>query len=159
VEGVNYVCLANHTAGANFTVDYTGNQYWSEYLGVPIDFIWEFPWTSLDQRTLKKGLKYIQADTTGSAPFTLQVFVDNFFTDPETGDYTPIVSQEFVGGDGRGYGDGEQVYGGGRRLRDERPWGMPAEFKIMKLRIIGSATDALRFVTLSILYNIGTHKR
>lgn len=158
VDGITYTCLVNHMSSSDFDTD-LALLYWELYEGAEINFIWEFPWTSLDNRTVKKGLKYIQADTTGRGSFKLQVFVDNFFIDSLTGDYTPAIEQDFVGGDSAGYGDGDQPFGGGRRLRDERPWGMPAEFKIMKMRIVGSSPLALKIITLSILYNVGTHRR
>lgn len=156
-SGEYYICLVAHSAN-NFDDDLESN-FWEVYLGTAIEFDWELPWSDVNTRARKKALKSIQADTTGSASFSLDVYVDNFYTDVETGERTPALSMDFVAGDSLGYGGGDQPYGGGRRLRDERPWGMPADFKLMKLRVHGSTTRPLSVITLTILYFIGTFRR
>lgn len=144
---------------------YEGEDYTADLIndpnpdGNPIEFDLELPWTDINARANKKFLKSIQADTNGKAQFTFEVYVDNFYRDKLSGDRTPALSMNFVAGDSGGYGDGDQPFGGGRRLRDERPWSLPAEFKIMKLRIHGSTREALQIVTLTILYYMGTYRR
>lgn len=130
-----------------------------EYLGEAISFEWELPWVDLDARVHKKRIAYIHADTEGSAAFTVEMYADNFIFD-EDGERVPALSVEYVAGAAAGYGNPiDQPFGGGRRLRDERPWGMPLDFKIMKLRFIGTTRKALRFITFSILYKRGTFRR
>ncbi len=152
-----YIALVAHTAGI-FASD-LANDLWEPYLGDEISFVWEMPWTDINSRARKKFLHYIQADTRGAAQFDIQVFFDNFYTDAESGELIPHLSMGFVGGDALGYGGGDQPYGGGRRLQDERPWNMPGEFKLMKLRLVGTSREPLSMITLTILYHIGTFRR
>lgn len=155
--GKSYTCLVNHTAGV-FANDLASG-YWEEYLGDAIEFDWELPWVDVNERARTKFLKYIQADTSGAATFTIDVFFDNYYKD-ENDAYDPALTMQFVAGDSGGYGvAGDQPYGGGRRLRDERPWGMGGEFKIMKLRVHGSTRSGLSVVTLTILYWLGSFRR
>jgi len=155
--GKTYYALVAHTS--TVFADDLDDLKWAEYFGEPIDFDFELPWADINQRARKKVLKSLQADTKGKASFTFEVYVDNFYKDVQTGDYTPAVAMEFVAGDSLGYGGGDQPYGGGRRLRDERPYAIPAEFKLMKIRIHGSTRLALQIVTLTILYYMGTYRR
>lgn len=129
-----------------------------EYFGDPIEFDWELPWTDLSNRALKKGMRYIQADTEGTARFSIDIFVDKYYKDLD-GNYDPAVTMSFVGGSSGGYGNLDQPFGGGRRLRDERPWGLPADFKTMKLRVHGKTTQPLRIFTMTIYYLTGSMRR
>ena len=131
---------------------------WEVYTGENIDFDWELPWSDINTRARTKFLKMIQADTKGTAEFSIDIFIDNYYKD-ENGDYDPAVTMDFVAGDSPGYGGGDQPYGGGRRLQDERPWGLPAAFKIMKIRIHGSTKKPLSVITFTILYWIGSFRR
>lgn len=156
-DGKSYKALVNHTAGV-FASD-LASVYWEEYMGEAIEFDWELPWVDINQRAKKKFLKFIQADTSGKATFTIDIFFDNYYKDQD-GNYDPALSMQFVAGDADGYGaPGDLPYGGGRRLRDERPWGTPGEFKIMKLRFHGSTRAKLSMVTLTILYWLGSYRR
>lgn len=156
-DDVVYSCVTTHMSDA--FADDLAEELWEVWEGVPIDFEWELPWTDINARTRKKFLKYIQADTKGTAGFTIQFFVDNFYRDVLTDELTPQLVMEFVAGDSGGFGSGDQPYGGGRRLRDERPWGVPAQFKILKLRLLGTTTKPLKVIMLNIFYFIGTHRR
>lgn len=156
-DDTTYVCKIEHTSGV--FADDLADGLWEEYLGEEIEFEFELPWVDINARARKKFLNAIQADTRGKAAFTIDVYVDNFYRDPETGELLPAVTMDFVAGDSLGYGGGDQPFGGGRRLKDERPWRMPVEFKIMKLRIHGSSKYALQIITLTILYYMGTYRR
>jgi hypothetical protein len=151
-----YVCVVAHTSD-DFATDLEQDK-WEEYLGEPITFDWELPWTDINTRARKKFLKLIQADTAGTASFSLDVFFDNYYKD-EDNNYDPASTMNFVAGDSGGYGNGDQPYGGGRRLRDERAWQMPGEFKLMKLRFYGSTRDKLSVITFTILYWLGSFRR
>lgn len=155
-SGTVYVCLVAHTSGT-FATDLAADK-WDVYQGEAIDFDWELPWTDTNARAPTKFLAYLAADTQGTAAFTLDVFVDNYYKDAD-GNYDPALSMDFVAGDAGGYGNLDQTYGGGRRLRDERPFGMPVSFKIMKLRVHGSTKLPLKVVTMTIFYSTGTFKR
>lgn len=155
--GIAYRALVDHTSGT-FSQD-LDNNLWEVNDGIPIDFDLELAWSDLNKRTRTKFLAGLQADTEGKALFTLEVFVDNFYKDVQTDEYIPAVYMDFVAGDSLGFGGGDQPYGGGRRLRDERPWDIPVAFKIFKIRIHGSTKLALKLITLTILYYMGTHRR
>ena len=156
-DAVVYSCLVAHNSG-DFADDLAAD-FWEVWLGYPIEFDWELPWTDINSRARKKFLKYMQADTSGKAAFTFECYVDNFYFDELTQEFTPLLTMDFVAGDSNGYGAGDQPFGAGRRLRDERPWSMPGEFKLLKLRIRGSTREALRVITLTILYQMGTFRR
>jgi hypothetical protein len=152
-----YVCTSAHLSGV--FADDLESEFWDEFSGLEISFDWELPWLDLNRRTNKKKLHYIQADTNGAAQFNISVFVDNFYKDLDD-EYDPALTMAFVAGNAAGYGgDGSQPYGGGRKLQDERPWGMPADFKIMKIRVHGSSRERLKIVTLSIMYRMGLFRR
>jgi len=150
--------------------------------GVPIAFVWELPWADFDKRRNSKHARYIALDTVGNARFTLQMFVDNIYEDNSyqgeeftdgtiftdlTGFDTdepqlnPALEMEFAGGSVLGYGGDfyGQYFGGGRISSDERLYAWPAKFNIAKLRVEGEAMDAIKFVSLSLMYNHGSTRR
>jgi hypothetical protein len=156
-EGVGYIVLENHTSGI-FADDLEANKL-AVYEGIPIEFDWELPWTDTNSRMKKKKLSYIGLDTVGEATFTIEAYIDNFRYD-ENGNDDPAISIEFVAGSSLGFGGGNNpYYGGGRRAVDERLWGFPCEFKILKLRVKGSTTRRMKFVAITLLYSRGTFKR
>jgi hypothetical protein len=154
--GVVYVATAAHMS-TTFDDNLESN-FWEEYLGEEIIFDWELPWTDLGKRANKKGMRYIQADTEGTAQFFVDVFVDRYYKDVDD-NYDPAITMQFTGGSSAGFGNGDQPFGGGRRLQDERPWGMPADFKIMKLRLHGATKKPLKVFTFTVFYFTGTLKR
>lgn len=152
-----YTALVEHTSG--FFEDDLDNNLWEEYLGAEIEFDWELPWSDINSRMKKKRISYIGIDTVGTAAFTIEVYVDNIRVD-ENGNDDPALNLEFVAGDSGGYGgDGSQPYGGGRRAADERLWGFPCEFKLLKPRFKGSTNKRLAFVSITFLLVRGTYKR
>lgn len=155
-DDVVYVVLEDHTSGV-FDDD-VEDDLLAEYEGEDIVFDWELPWSDIGKRANKKGMRYIQADTEGTAEFHIDVFVDKYYLDSE-GEYDPAVSMVFVGGSSGGYGNLDQPYGGGRRMGDERPWGLPSDFKIIKLRIRGATKKPLRIFTMTLYYLTGTLRR
>lgn len=156
-----YKCLIGHTSAAagTFAADRTANPtYWELYEGEEIAFDWELPWADFDDRMKTKTTKYIGFDTTGSATFTAQMFLDNKYLDGD-GNYDPGLSMTFVGGESGGFGAGEQPYGGGRRAIDERLWAWPAKFKIAKLRLFGSTRKPLNVIAITLAYLKGGIRR
>lgn len=154
--GEYYVALVAHTSGV-FAADLDAD-FWELYEGRLIDFDWELPWTDTQTRMKKKRLSFIGIDTAGTAQFTIEVYVDNIRTDVN-GDDDPALSMRFTAGNSPGYGGGDQPYGGGRRAADERLWGFPCEFKLMKLRFVGSTNKRLGIIAISLLLVKGTFKR
>lgn len=130
--------------------------------GVPVNFDWELPWADFNKRMDSKSTRYIGIDSQGSAEFLARAYADNLYTDKQTGADTPLLSATFVGGGGLGYGNspyGDSPYGGGRRTSDERLYGWPMKFKLMKLRFSGSVKTPLKFVSISLAYLRGTIRR
>jgi len=128
--------------------------------GENIKFEWELPWADFKHRMFIKYIKYIAFDTSGEASFTVEAYADNIVT--YQGTRVPILSMEFLGGDGKGYGNapyGNSPYGGGRRTRDERLYGYNTKFKLLKLRIVGETEHRLRIVSISIAYLRGGIRR
>ena len=157
-----WTCEVGHTSGtASFPKDREDNPtYWTQYHGVAIDFDYEFPWADFKDRMKTKTLRYISFDTLGDARFTFEVYVDNYVFDQSDGDTRiPAISMGFVAGESGGFGAGPQPYGGGRRAIDERPWGVGAKFKIMKMRFSGCCpltTKGIKIVAISVGYAMGT---
>jgi len=141
-----------------------GNQnrpLYSDFIGTedaqPIAFQWEMPWADFDQRVKEKHNRYIQLDTTGTAQFTLQMFVDRLYK--LDGLLIPNNTMTFVGGDNGGYGDNGQPYGGGRQTSDQRLYDWPARGKLFKLRFEGITDEPLRVVAASLMYQVGSIRR
>lgn len=155
-DGVVYIALLDHTADV-FADDLDADR-WTVYEGEDIEFDWELPWSDIGKRANKKGMRYIQADTEGTATFNIDVFVDKYYKNVD-GEYDPAVTMRFVGGSSGGYGNLDQPYGGGRRMGDERPWGLPSDFKIIKLRVRGTTKKPLRVFTITLFYLTGTLRR
>lgn len=152
-----YICIVDHTSGT-FSTDLAA-ELWEEYEGDAIDFVWEMPWTDTNTRIRKKLLGYVGFDTEGTASYSLQIFVDRLYRDAATSELTPALNLTFVGGDSAGYGNNDQPYGGGRRTADERLWGYPVEFKLIKLRVVGSTKLPLSIAAISVLYRRGQYFR
>lgn len=149
--------------------------------GVPIKFVWELPWSDNNDRFMVKNSRFINFDTIGNERFTVDMFVDNLYEDRadfgedwEEDDLkfddltgfdvdvlTPVLSMEFVGGNGPGFGsDGYgNFYGGGRPTILETLYAWTAKYKIQKLRIYGDATKPLKFVSITLAYLKGSPRR
>jgi hypothetical protein len=157
-EGVNLYQYGNSVFdGEEFYADYTTDGV----DGNAIDFDWEFPWLDAGNRIKSKTLKKVTFDTSGTSAFTLQCFVNNYYKNTDD-EYIPVTSMDFVAGNAGGYGNnaggyGDEGYGGGRRANDERFFGMPVRFRILKLRMLGSTKDPLRIVSISLLYIKGNY--
>lgn len=154
--GIVYRCLVDHVSTI-FAVN-LASSLWEVYTGENIDVDWEFPWANLKSRMKKKRLSYIMFDTVYNSTFTIQIYTDKIRYD-ENGDDDPALEMIMTGGDSPGYGGGDQPYGGGRRTSDERMWGFPCEFKVMKLRIIASTKRRLKLSAISLAIAMGNFKR
>ncbi len=149
--------------------------------GLPIRFAWELPWADFDKRMNLKKSRYLSIDSSGTANFTVEMYVDNIYLDKsDTGEeysdetlYTddtghirdeplriPTLSMEFRGGEGLGFGaDFGNVFGGGRVTSDERLYAWTAPFKIAKLRVSGESTKPLNIVSIGLAYSDGSIRR
>lgn len=127
--------------------------------GKAIEFVWEFPWADFDKRMLSKILRYLSFDARGAGEFTAKTFIDNIYRNPNTAELNPTLTLTFSGGDGVGYGEGDQPYGGEVQATDERLRAATTKFKIMKLRIEGTTRQPLSIVSISFAYQDGSIQR
>lgn len=154
--GSVYICLFNHTSGV-FATDLAAG-LWTLYTGEFINVDWEFPWTNMKSRMKKKRLSHIMFDTTFTSQFTCELYTDKIRFDADGND-DPALTMEFTAGDSPGFGGGDQPFGGGRRTSDERMWGFPCEFKVMKLRIKTATKKRLKLSAISMALAMGTFHR
>lgn len=167
------------TDGTTYT-DQTGNGPVASIVGsgVPIRFAWELPRSDLKQRGVTKTLRYVTLDVEGDQTFTMQVFVDNFYAEANSGETwtddtlftddtgfiadeptrTPALVSERIGRDAMGYGlqlYGNSPYGGGNNTGIELNTFMPTKFKTVKLRFEGETMGPLKFVAITMHYQTG----
>jgi hypothetical protein len=116
---------------------------WEEYKGEPISFAWELPWSDFGQRQHVKALRFVHLDANGLAQFNVDLFADNIYKDAATGKLTPARSITFVPNEAGAYGAGQQVYGAGRRTREQKLWQVPVRCKLLKPRLTGESTQSL----------------
>jgi len=147
--------------------------------GLPIKWAWELPWSDLKHRAMAKTLRYMMMDTEGSAIFNIKVFVDNYYIQANSGEefddetlfdddtgfdpfadppFIEALSIDMVGRDRGGfgldaYGD---LYGGGNNTGTQLVTEAPTKGKIVKIRFEGESLEALRFVAITLLYQMGT---
>ena len=163
--------------------DYTG---WSPVAdaadsGIPIKFVWELPWSDHQKRFLGKNSRYINFDTEGDNKFLVEMFTDKHYKDnTDFGEdweedelkfddslgfdvdvLDPVLSMEFEGGEGPGFGEDEfgEDFGGGRPTRLELLYAWRAKYKLQKLRMSGDAIKALKFVSITLAYLLGSPRR
>jgi len=174
----SFVCLVPHVAGAvSFLDDRTQfSARWEEYLGEPISFVYEFPWLDSKSPMQSKALRFVTVATKGTAEFTLEIYVNNFFNkqveatpaviDLGSGDVitpatyelvSPAISTLLIGNDALGFGFDAGPFGGGRRSNDPRLQKYPLKFKTIKPRLIGSTREPLEFNSISFLYAKGRY--
>lgn len=150
--------------------------------GLPITFDWQQPWADFDNRSIVKHMRYIGIETTGTARFTFDTFVDNIFEDrssiglkfadntsfddgtgwkDEIPVYIPARSMDFLGGDNLGFGGHPfgQNYGAGRVTSDERLFSWPLRGKIFKIRVHGTTDKPLKFASIYVDYMQGSIRR
>jgi hypothetical protein len=146
----------------NFTqnADFIGDPDIADGKGVALSFDWELPWADMKQRQKVKATRYLAFDTQGTATFTCEAYVDNIHFVKNVA--APLMSIKFTGGDAGGYGNipyGDAPYGGSRRTSDERLYAFTMKYKLMKLRMFGTTTLPLRFISVSIAYVLGGIRR
>ena len=161
VDGLVYVCVQDITTTAATFAEARAlaPNAWEEYHGEPIEFAWELPWSDFGARQNTKALRFVHIDANGQAKFNLELFDDNIYKDAASGKLTPARSLQFVPNDVGAYGAGAQVYGAGRRTREQKLWQMPVRFKIIKTRVTGASVQPLSISGMSFLYQRGSQVR
>ena len=154
-------CLADvkTTAGSFEEAREMEPDSWEEYKGEPINFTWELPWSDFGVRQNTKALRFCHVDASGLAQFTMELYADNIYKDASTGKRTPARTITFVPNEAGAFGAGTQVYGAGRRTREQRLWQTPVKCKLLKLRLIGQTTQSLSISAISMMYHKGTMVR
>lgn len=152
-----YKCIADTTsAGTSFqNARIADPDAWEEYKGEPVEFAWELPWSDFGARQNTKALRFCHIDANGQAQFKVDLFTDNIYKDASTGQFTPARSMTFVPNEAAAYGAGTQVYGAGRRTREQKLWQMPVKCKLLKIRTSGAVTASLSISAMSLLYQKG----
>jgi hypothetical protein len=146
-----------YVSSGNFEADRNNNPtHWEEFNGNPIEAEMELPWADFGSRQEVKALRMIHIDAKGDAPFNVSVFADNIYKSKDNGAYQPIRSLQFVGEDAYGYGAFSNLYGTGRRTREQHLWTMAAKFKLMKLRVTSNTSRPYRIQAISFMYHVGS---
>ena len=158
-DGFTYVCRVDHTSAAagTFEEDREANfNNWEQYLGEPIEWAFETPWSDFQQRAYIKRLKYVSHDTEGTGQFDFAVFVNQVYRDAQTYALSPSRETQFSAGHVGGYGMVDPAsWGAGRRTREERLWPMPARGKLFRLRYSGKTRDYVRIISTTLYYAVG----
>lgn len=175
-DGWNFVCGARSLQGSLFLGDRSGkiwlygnseHPYYADFMndatindgdGQDIIWDWELPWSDMNKRSKTKLTKYIELDTIGTATFSVSMYCDRRMTTAGPTD-APQIMMDFVGGSIAGYGEGDQPYGGGRVTSYDKKWAWPAKFKLMKLRFRGMTSKPIKFVGITLLFQIGGYNR
>lgn len=121
--------------------------------GEPIVFDWEMPWADMKKRMNIKQSRYLALDTQGTAQFTVRAYVDNIYT--SGGGDAPYLTMQFTGGD---VPASTPAYPG-RTTTDERLYAFPIKYNMVKLRFSGAAQTAIRFVSVSLAFVLGSVRR
>lgn len=154
-----------------------------ETSGLPIEFVWELPWSDLKHRGLAKTLRYVIFDTEGDQEFLMRVFIDDMYTGAQVGEpfsdgtlftdgtgwipyvtlpFTPALELDFIAKDAGAYGIqayGNSPYGGGNNTAVRKLTLSPTKFNTVKLRMSGRARGPLKFVAITLLFQQGTIRR
>lgn len=136
-------------------VDYFNDPAIGSGQGVPITFDWEMPWTDLKKRLFHKYMKYIAMDTLGTSTFTCRAYVDDIYE--YGGVDTPLLTIDFVGG--QNLPTIPPTVRTDRPTSDERLYGFPAKFRLLKLRFSGTTRLPIRFISISLGFLMGSIRR
>lgn len=158
-SGKVYICTMEHTSPATGSfADYRTAfpDTWNEYLGEPIKWALETPWSDMQQRSRNKINKYVNVDSEGTDFFTVSAFVNQIRNNPSTNELLPAASMQFVGGDAGGWGQQNPGnWGGSRRTREEKVWPFPLRGKLLRWRINGETRHKIRIISLTMYYKLG----
>lgn len=160
-DGSIWSCLVSYTSSSNsFSTERTNYpNNWTTYVGNPINFAAETPWSDFGDRTAIKVNSQVQLDTEGSARFKFSVFTDNIYQDKRTYTLAPSASASFLASGAGGFGAREGTFGGGPRTREQLNYHFPFRCKIAKMRFEGSVTDPLKIISVNMTYMKGSSQR
>ncbi len=154
-----YECLVAHTSAnsGSFEQDRDARaSLWKEYVGIPISWTLETPWSDLSKRGQNKTIKYVGHDVEGTDEFTFSIFCNQIYRDKDAYTLQPERSMQFTAGGYAGFGiKNPDVFGSGRRTREEMLWPMPSRGKLIKMRYEGATTRHVRVTSTTLYYMIG----
>lgn len=162
VTGDVYHCDVAHTSAVSGTfAEYRAANLdiWSLYVGEPIEWAMETPWSDMRQRDRNKVNKYINLDTEGTDRFTVGVFVNKLRTCSQTNVLRPAREMQFHAGNTGGFN--VQLpgnWGSGRRTREEKVWPFEFRGKLIRWRYSGSTTQRVRIVSHTMYYKLGGNR-
>jgi hypothetical protein len=162
-----YICIKAYTSSGTFATNVEGNsENWEPYVGYPITWTGETPWSDYGKRMMKKINKYLQVDTVGRGRFDITSFVDNIYRDVVTRELSPleeidysteVVNQEFVCSGTGGFGAASnQNFGLGLRTREQHNFEYPFECRFVKLSFHGETVEPMKVIGISLLYHSGS---
>lgn len=158
-DRLTYVCRQDHTSGGSGTFANAREvfpNYWEQYLGEPINWSVETPWSDFKMRGDVKQLKYVSHDTEGTGQFDFAVFTNQSYRNPQSYAPSPAREVQFSGGSVGGYGMIDPAsWGSGRRTREERLWPFPVRGKLMRLKYSGQTREHLRVIATTLYYTKG----
>lgn len=129
---------------------------WEEYIGMPIKWELETPWSDMQQRARVKAIQYVNLDTEGYDAFTLSAFTNNIRRDPNTNELIPNAQMQFQAGTSGGFGiQLPGNFGGGRRTREEKVWPFGFRGKLIRWRYSGNTTKKVRIISHTMYYKLG----
>lgn len=154
-----FICLVAHTseAAGTFAEDRTAHlDNWAPYVGEPIKWAIETPWSDMRERGKFKINRYISLDSEGFGQFTVSAFVNKIRNDPSTNALIPTRSMQFTAGDTGGWGMQKSgTFGGGRRTREQKIWPFQIRGKLIRWRYEGQTTGRVRIISHTMYYVLG----
>jgi hypothetical protein len=159
-----WVCEVEHTSAAlpiTFANDRAFREgYWTEYEGDGIEFDMELPWIGGEERLKAKQLRFTALETSGTAEFTMELYVDKLYKDASgTVIYDPVISIPFIAEDAPGFGEDSGPYGAGRVSFGHGLYKTPTKFRRLKMRLFGTVRKPLSISTATFLFVRGRYKR
>lgn len=157
--GRTYECVADHTSAASGTFEDYRNanlNEWIEFVGRPISWVLETPWSELSKRGQTKTIKYVGHDTEGTDDFTFSLYTNQIYKSKDTYERIPNRSMQFTSGGYAGFGvQNPDNFSSGRRTREEKLWPMPVKGKLFKMRYEGATVRPVRITGTTLYYLIG----
>lgn len=159
LTGQVFVVLVEHISSATGTFEeYRADNLdiWEAYIGEPIFWAVETPWSDMRHRGRFKINKYINIDSEGYGQFTVSAFTNKIRRDPSTNELIPIRSMQFTAGDTGGWGMQKPgTFGGGRRTREQKVWPFQVRGKLIRWRYEGRTTERVRIISHTMHYVLG----
>lgn len=157
--GVVWYATKDYTSASSGTFEEdrdAATDVWEEYKGEPIVWALETPWSDMRDRGGFKSIHYVNVDSEGYGRINLSAFVNKLRINPATYIITPYRTLEFQAGDTGGWNSANpQVWGSGRRTREEKVWPMRVRGKLIRWRFDGETREPVKITSLTMYYRIG----